>query len=88
MENIVVIEIKYTVDGNENIIYPVVLLDDQNMVLVDCGFYGFLPLIEKAFEEKGLDINQLTHIVITHHDLDHMGSLKALKQKYPKAKVL
>lgn len=88
MGNIIILEIKYMVDGNENIIYPVVLLDDQNMVMVDCGFHGFLPLIEKAFEDKGLNISQLTHVVITHHDLDHMGSLNALKQKYPHMKVV
>lgn len=88
MGEIIVLEIKFNFGDKEDAIYPAVLMDESEMILVDCGYTGFLPLIEKAFEEKGLDISRLTTVVITHHDHDHMGSLKALREKYPYIKIV
>jgi glyoxylase-like metal-dependent hydrolase (beta-lactamase superfamily II) len=48
------------------------------MVLVDCGYTDFLPKLEQAANEKGVDFSALTRIIITHHDHDHMGSLAAM----------
>jgi len=65
----------------------VVLVDDKDQVLVDCGTPNILPVIEDAFEKAGLRIQDLTGIVITHQDQDHIGSLAAVKRKAPNAKV-
>jgi glyoxylase-like metal-dependent hydrolase (beta-lactamase superfamily II) len=67
---------------------PVLLHDEQEFVLVDCGCTGFLPLVEKAARAKGLDLARLTRVVITHHDHDHMGALAALKRSCPQVQVL
>ena len=37
---------------------------------------------------KGVDMNKLTKIVITHHDIDHIGTLAALKKAFPNVKIL
>ena len=38
--------------GNiENTVYPILLWDKQNIILVDCGFIGSLPLLEKELQE-------------------------------------
>ncbi len=87
MEKIIVLEIKFTFRDVEDAIYPVILRDDENMVLVDCGYAGFLAAIEKAMEENHLNCADLTHILVTHHDHDHMGALRAMKQKYPGLKI-
>ncbi len=88
MEKVTVLRIDYNFGGMQDAIYPAVLKDETHMVLVDCGFVGFLPKIEQAMAEQGLDIRRLTHVIITHHDHDHMGALRALKDKYPAVRVL
>lgn len=88
MEKIIVLEIKYQYEGKEECLYPVVLKDEKNMVLIDCGYPGFLPLIEQEMTAKGLDVSQLTHILITHHDHDHMGTAFEIVNKYPQIKFV
>lgn len=88
MENIIVLNIKFKFDVVEDVIHPVILKDDKEMILIDCGFTGFMPVIEEAMKAEGLDCNQLTKIIITHHDHDHMGSLADFKIKYPNIKVV
>jgi glyoxylase-like metal-dependent hydrolase (beta-lactamase superfamily II) len=83
VENIVVLGIKFNFGEVQDVIHPVILQDDKNMVLVDCGYTGFLPKIEQAMKDVNLDCNQLTHVVITHQDHDHMGAAAKLKEKYP-----
>lgn len=68
-------------------VYPTVLKFGSELTLIDAGYPGFLPLIEKAFEESGLDIQNLRQVVLTHHDHDHMGAVKALTEKYPNVQV-
>lgn len=88
MNRIIVLDIRFKFGDVEDTIHPVILIDDKNMVLVDCGYTGFLPAIEKAIEEHNLDCGDLTHVLITHQDHDHMGSVYDLKQKYPHIQVV
>lgn len=88
MENIIVLNINYKFGDIEGIIHPVVLRDNNEMILVDCGYIGFMSIIEDAMRTKNLDCNQLTKIIITHHDHDHMGALADFKQKYPNIKII
>jgi glyoxylase-like metal-dependent hydrolase (beta-lactamase superfamily II) len=88
MKKIIVLDIKFRFGDTEDIIHPVVLKDDTSMVLIDCGYTGFLMAIEQVMEENGLSCKDLTHVVITHQDHDHMGSLLQLKNKYPQVKVV
>ncbi len=88
MEKIITLNIKFIFQNTEDYIYPVVLRDDKEMILVDCGYIGFLPMIENAFSDEGLEMKDLTKIIITHHDHDHMGSLRAIKEKYPHVNII
>ncbi|WP_283610703.1 MBL fold metallo-hydrolase [Faecalispora anaeroviscerum] len=71
-----------------SVIHPVVLQDDAHLVLVDCGYVGFLPQMEQALAENGFSAGDLTHILITHQDHDHMGALAEFKSKYPSIQVV
>lgn len=88
MEKIIVLDVKFKFGDTEDVIHPVILFDDTEMVLIDCGYTGFISNIETAIRDKGLDCNKLTKIVITHHDHDHMGALAALVKKYPNIQVV
>ena len=70
-----------------NTVYPTLLWDEKNIVLVDCGFIGSLTSIEQQLGQFGLSVNQLTGLVLTHHDHDHMGSAAALKRVNPNLKI-
>ena len=70
--------------GNtENTVYPTLLLDSRNIILVDCGFIGSLANLEKELRKYELSVSQLTGLVLTHHDHDHMGAAAALKRSNP-----
>ncbi len=88
VENIIVLNIKYKFGDIEGIIHPIVLKDSNEMILVDCGYAGFMPIIEDAIKSQNLDCKKLTKILITHHDHDHMGALADFKQKYPNIKIV
>lgn len=88
MNKLTVLEIKFDFNGATNSIFPVILSDEEEMILIDCGYPNFLPLIKTAAEAKGLDMSKLTKIIITHHDFDHMGALAEFKREYPHIKIL
>lgn len=88
MNTIIVLDINFKFNQAEEVIHPVVLIDDKNMVLIDCGYTGFLPFLEQAMEKNNLMCKDLTHVLITHQDHDHMGALADLKQKYPHIQVI
>lgn len=87
LNKLIPLEIKFNFDDVENTIFPVILSDEKEMVLIDCGYPGFLPLIQIEAQKKGIDINKLTKIIITHHDFDHMGALAEFKRTYPRVEV-
>lgn len=74
--------------GNtENTVFPTLLWDKKNVILVDCGFIGSLPILEKELQQHGLSAGEITGLVLTHHDHDHMGAVAALKRINPHMKI-
>lgn len=82
-----VLDIPFEYQGMTNHIYPVLLLGGADVVLVDCGYPGFMGLIEAALEEQGLSVSDLTMIVLTHQDDDHMGAAYEIISKYPHIQI-
>ncbi|PSR56449.1 MBL fold metallo-hydrolase [Adhaeribacter arboris] len=82
-----VLEVQFTFEGVAKALYPVILQNDQELILIDGGYAGFIPLLEAAAHQQGLSLQDLTGIIITHHDMDHLGCLFELKEKYPTIKI-
>ena len=57
------------------------LLLGATATLVDTGMPGSADTILGYMEELALSASDLSRIVITHHHLDHVGSLAALKSR-------
>ncbi len=55
-----------------------VLEDESGLVLIDCGMPKRADRIASAIRETGHEPEDVEHILVTHHHLDHTGSLAAL----------
>ncbi len=88
MNKLYVLEIDFELNGAIDSIYPVILQDENEMILIDCGYPNFLQLIEECASKNTIDLEKLTKLIITHHDFDHMGSAADFKSKYPNIKIL
>lgn len=56
------------------------LLQDQGAILVDTGPPGSAPRIQQALAQEGLNLADLSLILITHGHTDHFGSVAALQE--------
>jgi glyoxylase-like metal-dependent hydrolase (beta-lactamase superfamily II) len=73
--------------GTLTYIYPSIIQDGKQILLIDTGYPGHSRQIESALNKIHLSISDLTDIVITHHDHDHMGSLAEIKKLNPNLSV-
>lgn len=82
------LQIPVNMMGNKSVINLTLIWDDNNVVLVDAGFPGQLLQIKEAVEKAGISLDKLDAIVLTHHDIDHIGSVSSILKELPKVKVI
>lgn len=80
---IATLEIAATIMGQAAIIYPTLLWDEEKVILADTGYPGQLPVFREAMQKVGVPFEKLTDIILTHQDLDHIGSLPAMLEASP-----
>ncbi len=61
--------------GTPSRIHPVLIWDDKEATLVDAGYPGMFPQLQKAVEDAGIPFAKIKRIIITHQDWDHIGTL-------------
>ncbi|MCP1224387.1 MBL fold metallo-hydrolase [Sebaldella sp. S0638] len=81
------LKIDFISSGKKNFIYPTLIKYKNELILIDTGYPNMISKLEKAFQNNGESFSNLTRIWITHHDHDHIGSLHAIREKYPHIKV-
>lgn len=65
--------------GGPTTIFPALILDDtQGATLVDTGIPGMENDFAAALKTLGLGWSDVRQVIVTHHDLDHIGSLPAI----------
>lgn len=57
--------------------------DKDSLILIDTGFPGQLHQIHEAFEKEGIPFNKLKMIILTHQDIDHIGSISDILKEMP-----
>ncbi|ASS73703.1 MBL fold metallo-hydrolase [Tumebacillus algifaecis] len=77
------LEISAPMMGRVETIFPTLLWDQHTAVLIDAGYPGQLPLLRAAVEQAGLPFEKLSHLILTHQDLDHIGSLPTILEAAP-----
>ncbi|KOR85973.1 metal-dependent hydrolase [Bacillus sp. FJAT-22058] len=80
---IIELPIEFEFNGQKNNINPSLIISKSELTLVDTGYPNFLPFIENEISKNGYDLKNLKNIIITHYDIDHIGSLYDFKEKYP-----
>lgn len=85
---IIELPIEYELNGQIDIIYPSLVIVNDELTLVDTGYKNLLPLIKNEMLKKGYNMKQLKNILITHYDHDHVGSLYDFKWNYPWVKII
>lgn len=64
-----------------NIIHPTLLWDQDMAVLIDTGFPGQIDDVRVAMEKVAVSFDKLKVIILTHRDIDHIGSLPEILQE-------
>lgn len=65
----------------EFVIHPILLWEDEMAVLIDTGFPGQIEDIQVEMEKVGVSFDKLKVVILTHQDIDHIGSLPELLQR-------
>lgn len=60
-------------------IYPVILWDEKDVVLIDAGYPGLLESIRAEIAKCGFAPEQITKLILTHQDIDHIGCARVVK---------
>ncbi len=76
------------IEGRSGDMNPVVIWDNENVVLIDTGLPLQFDLFKRELAELGLAPDQVTHILFTHHDIDHIGCAKEFLGESPKIETI
>jgi glyoxylase-like metal-dependent hydrolase (beta-lactamase superfamily II) len=64
------------------------LLDsDDGPALFDCGPASCLPALRAGLEERGLELSDVRHLLLSHIHLDHAGAAGVLVREHPALQV-
>jgi len=77
-DGLAVLELKADIPGNAGVMNAVLIWENEEVILVDTGLPGMINTIKDAIEEIGVQFDRLNKIIITHQDLDHIGSLSSI----------
>jgi len=68
-------------------VYPTLLWDEKNLVLVDTGIPGMWGAICAAITKAGQRPEDITALILTHQDMDHIGCVKDVLAASPDVKI-
>ncbi|MEN1936286.1 MBL fold metallo-hydrolase [Paenibacillus sp. 102] len=63
-----------------NSIHPTLLWDQEMAILIDTGFPGQIEDLHVAMDKVGVSFDKLKVVILTHQDIDHIGSLPEILQ--------
>ena len=64
------------------------LLDtDDGLTLFDCGPTSCIPALEAGLAERGLELGDVRHLLLSHIHLDHAGAAGVLVREHPALQV-
>src|SRR6266571_9231262 len=73
--------------GAEKIIGVYLLETDDGPALFDCGPTTCAARLKEALRERGLDLTDVRHLLLSHIHLDHAGAAGVLVREHPQLQV-
>ena len=77
-DGVEMLELSINVFGTEAVACPVLFMDSGSILLVDTGYPGQLQQIHDAMKKLDISFKKISKIIVTHHDLDHIGNLASI----------
>jgi glyoxylase-like metal-dependent hydrolase (beta-lactamase superfamily II) len=73
--------------GRERVIGCYLLETDDGLALQDCGPTTCAPELKARLAERGLELRDLAHLLLSHIHLDHAGATGVLVREHPELQV-
>ncbi|HET8651093.1 MAG TPA: MBL fold metallo-hydrolase [Gaiellaceae bacterium] len=73
--------------GAERVIGCYLLETPEGLALNDCGPSTCLPALKRGLEERGLSLEDVDHLLLSHIHLDHAGAAGILVREQPNLRV-
>ena len=73
--------------ARERVIGAYLLDTPDGPALFDCGPATCVPALKEALRERGLELQDVTHLLLSHIHLDHAGAAGMLVREHPELQV-
>lgn len=73
--NVEMLELEAILANGPGVINPLIIWDENDVVLFDAGLPGMGKIIRETAADASVPFKRLNKILITHSDMDHIGSL-------------
>jgi glyoxylase-like metal-dependent hydrolase (beta-lactamase superfamily II) len=73
--------------GHERVIGCYLLETDDGPALQDCGPASCIPELKERIGERGLELEDVRHLLLSHIHLDHAGAAGSLVREHPGLQV-
>jgi glyoxylase-like metal-dependent hydrolase (beta-lactamase superfamily II) len=73
--------------GRERVIGAYLLETDGGLALFDCGPSTCVPALKERLGERGLELGDVRHMLLSHIHLDHAGAAGVLVREHPGLQV-
>lgn len=70
------------------LMHPVIVYNENELVLFDVGYPNQLEKIESELLKLGFTLQDISKIVISHQDHDHVGSLKEFRDQIKEVEII
>ena len=65
-------------ESERGALHPVLTWHQNELVLIDTALPGQTEPLREAVSQAGFDLEKITKVILTHQDMDHIGSAKVL----------
>jgi glyoxylase-like metal-dependent hydrolase (beta-lactamase superfamily II) len=73
--------------GLDRIVGVYVVETDDGLALFDCGPSSTIPALKQGLADRGLELRDMRHLLLSHIHLDHAGAAGTLVREHPRLRV-